>query len=74
MKVRIRDSSRRESYILKDVYSELKEALEAFNNKPLDIIAFHLHNAARKLDEIFGIGDIPERVLNDIFSNFCIGK
>ncbi|MGB9823906.1 MAG: tRNA uridine-5-carboxymethylaminomethyl(34) synthesis GTPase MnmE [Candidatus Hydrothermia bacterium] len=66
--------SRRESYILKDVYNELKEALEAFGNKPLDIIAFHLHNAARKLDEIFGIGDIPERVLNDIFSNFCIGK
>ncbi len=66
--------SKRESHILNDVYNELKEAFEAFGNKPLDIIAFHLHNAARKLDEIFGIGDIPERVLNDIFSNFCIGK
>ncbi|MEO0230341.1 MAG: tRNA uridine-5-carboxymethylaminomethyl(34) synthesis GTPase MnmE, partial [candidate division WOR-3 bacterium] len=66
--------SQRELHILKDTYNELREALDSINQKPLDIIAFHIQNSARKLDEIFGIGDIPERVLNEIFRNFCIGK
>ncbi|MEO0246606.1 MAG: tRNA uridine-5-carboxymethylaminomethyl(34) synthesis GTPase MnmE [candidate division WOR-3 bacterium] len=66
--------SQRELHILKDTYNELREALDSINQKPLDIIAFHIQNSARKLDEIFGIGDIPERVLNEIFRSFCIGK
>ncbi|MEO0243859.1 MAG: tRNA uridine-5-carboxymethylaminomethyl(34) synthesis GTPase MnmE, partial [candidate division WOR-3 bacterium] len=66
--------SQREVHILKDTYNELREALDSINQKPLDIIAFHIQNSARKLDEIFGIGDIPERVLNEIFRSFCIGK
>lgn len=66
--------SQREAHILKDTYNELKDALSSLNTKPLDIVAFHILNSAKKLDEIFGIGDIPEKVLSDIFSNFCIGK
>jgi Predicted GTPase len=66
--------SKRESHILFQAKSEIDVVLSNFNKMPLDIISFHLQNAFNSLNQIFGWGDIPERILNSIFSEFCIGK
>jgi tRNA modification GTPase len=66
--------SKRESHILSQAKSEIDEVLSNFNKMPLDIVSFHLQNAFNSLNQIFGWGDIPERILNSIFSEFCIGK
>jgi len=66
--------SKRESHILFQAKSEIDVVLSNFNKMPLDIVSFHLQNAFNSLNQIFGWGDIPERILNSIFSEFCIGK
>jgi len=66
--------SQRELFLLKEVKKEIEDAINSISTGPLDIVSFHLLNAIHRLNEIFGIGDIPEKILNDIFSNFCIGK
>ncbi|MDI6851947.1 MAG: GTP-binding protein, partial [bacterium] len=66
--------SRRETHLLSRAKIEIEEALSNFKKVPLDIVSFHLQNGFNSLNQIFGWGDIPERVLNSIFSEFCIGK
>ncbi len=66
--------SKRESYLLMAVKQEIEEILNNFGTITLDIVSFHLLNASNRINEIFGWGDIPERVLNSIFNEFCIGK
>jgi tRNA modification GTPase len=66
--------SKRESHLLSQAKSEIDKVLSNFNKMPLDIVSFHLQNAFNSLNQIFGWGDIPERILNSIFSEFCIGK
>jgi tRNA modification GTPase len=67
--------SRREEGLLLSSLMEVKEALKKLEEgMPLDIITHHLRESMKRIDEIIGIGDIPEAILNEIFSNFCIGK
>jgi len=66
--------SKRERQILSKAKIEIEEALSSFKKVPLDIVSFHLQNASNSLNQIFGWGDIPEKILNSIFSEFCIGK
>ncbi len=65
----------REKGLLLSARSDLEEALKVQKEGyPLDIVSFHIREAIFRLDEILGIGDIPERVLDRIFEEFCIGK
>lgn len=65
----------REKGLLLSAKSDLIEALKVHREGyPLDIVSFHLREAIFRLNEILGIGDIPERVLDKIFNEFCIGK
>ncbi len=65
----------REKGLLLSAKEDLKEALKVHGQGyPLDIVSFHIREAINRLNEIFGIGDIPERVLDRIFEEFCIGK
>ncbi len=65
----------REKGLLLSARSDLAEALRVKKEGyPLDIVSFHIREAIFRLDEILGIGDIPERVLDRIFEEFCIGK
>ncbi len=65
----------REKGLLISARNDLMEALKVHRDGyPLDIVSFHLREAIFRLDEILGIGDIPEKVLDKIFNEFCIGK
>ncbi len=65
----------REKGLLLSARSDLVEALRVQKEGyPLDIVSFHLRETIFRLYEILGIGDIPERVLDKIFNEFCIGK
>lgn len=66
--------SKREIHLLSQAKREIEEALINFKKVPLDIVSFHIQNAFNSLNGIFGWGDIPEKILNSIFSEFCIGK
>jgi len=66
--------SKRERHLLRAMKNELSEALENLNTVPLDIISFYLQNAFNYINEIYGWGDMPDRVLNSIFNEFCVGK
>ncbi len=52
---------------LGDFLSELRKAM------PLDVLATHLRDALDAIGEIAG-ETTPEDILNNIFSNFCVGK
>ncbi len=66
----------RELAILEDALSEIKEAKKLFDEgiEKLELVSFHLNEAYRKHRELLGFGELPEKVLNEIFENFCIGK
>ncbi len=63
-----------QAQVLEDVLSHLNEA-EKFVNEgfTLDFVSFAIKNALDDLSKLSG-ERIDEDVLNDIFSNFCIGK
>lgn len=53
--------------------SSLRQAAEAMNTETVDFAAIHLQAAAAALAEI--TGDQPtERLLDAVFSQFCVGK
>jgi len=67
--------SRREEGLLLSSLMEVKQALLKLDEgMPLEIITYHLRESIKRIDEILGIGDIPDAILNEIFSTFCIGK
>lgn len=59
------------SNALESISQSRKEALSSMNH--LDLVAFELSQAARFLDELVGAVS-TEEVLDEIFSNFCVGK
>ncbi|MEW6517200.1 MAG: tRNA uridine-5-carboxymethylaminomethyl(34) synthesis GTPase MnmE [candidate division FCPU426 bacterium] len=65
----------RQTMLLNDAVIEIKNALNIINyeNSKFDMILFHINVAIIKLSEIIGEVNNDE-ILNDIFSNFCIGK
>ena len=59
---------------LEKLNSSLKNTLNLCeNNSPTDIIAAELRLGLSNLDDIIGV-TTPEDILNNIFSQFCIGK
>lgn len=69
------DLSRREESLILSSLKEIEEGLSALKRGlPLDIITFHVEEALRKIDELLGIGEIDEAILDEVFSHFCIGK
>ena len=65
----------REILLLRGLRQELEKAQTlAKEQAPLDLIAFHIRAGIRQLDSILGYGDLPEEILNRVFSRFCIGK
>jgi len=60
--------------ILMKVSSNIAAAIEALEmGSPAEILAFELHEALHHLGEITG-ETCPEEILDEIFSQFCIGK
>ncbi len=60
--------------ILMKVSSNIAAAIEGFEAEaPPEILAFELHEALHHLGEITG-ETCPEEILDEIFSQFCIGK
>ena len=53
--------------------TEKNSSKEALEEKSEEIISEHLRQAIRSLERIIGNIDV-EDVLDNIFSNFCIGK
>jgi len=66
--------SQRERALLLEAGQEIASAIQGLGGIPLDLISFHVSMSLRKLNEIFGIKNIPEEILNSIFKDFCIGK
>ena len=59
---------------LEKLNSSLKNTLNLCeDNSPTDIIAAELRLGLSNLDDIVGV-TTPEDILNNIFSQFCIGK
>ncbi len=42
--------------------------------QPLEVVALVVREAVREMEELLGIEDLSEAVLDEIFSHFCIGK
>jgi len=51
---------------------EARERLAA--GQPLEVVALVVRDAVGELEELLGIEDLTEAVLDEIFSHFCIGK
>ena len=67
-------TNQRHIYAAQKAANHLLEGAQALKNQsPLDMIAVDLHDANATLGEITG-EDISERVLDAVFSNFCVGK
>ncbi len=55
--------------------SRLLEAHERLAaGQPLEVVTLVVREAVRELEELLGIEDLTEAVLDEIFSHFCIGK
>ena len=58
---------------LKSASAILRGALKAISSSPLDLIAIDLRKAQEAIGEITG-DSIDEKMLDSIFSQFCVGK
>lgn len=52
----------------------LVEALDALSSAPRDIVSSVVRRGLQSLGEVTGKGAVTDQVLEEIFSNFCIGK
>ena len=65
-------TSIRQELSFKKIQKELQEALEN-KEKNLEIIAHHLGSAIKEFDSLLGKTS-PDDILENVFSNFCVGK
>ncbi|MCD6471652.1 tRNA uridine-5-carboxymethylaminomethyl(34) synthesis GTPase MnmE [Candidatus Aerophobetes bacterium] len=64
----------RQKKILEKVKKNINRALQGIDkNLPRELISFELREGLKRLGEITG-KEINEKILNNIFSHFCIGK
>jgi len=63
----------RHEEIIKDAGESIKSALNALKIDPLEMVSLELQNANEKLGEITG-ETVNEKLLDKIFSEFCLGK
>jgi len=65
-------TSIRQEQSLKKIQEELKKALKN-KEENLEIIAHHLGDAIKEFDNLLGKTS-PDDILENVFSNFCVGK
>lgn len=66
-------TSMRQARIVEETRDSLERALGVLSGQPLELVALELREAWRKLGEITGETASGE-LLDQIFSEFCIGK
>ncbi len=67
-------TSKRQLEYLKRVEHNIIKALNSLKkNMPLDVISIDIRNGLEQLDELVG-RNFTEDLLDNIFSNFCVGK
>ena len=60
--------------LLKESLNSLESAIENINNNfPIDMVEIDIKESCLKLSEILG-ENYNENLLNELFSNFCLGK
>lgn len=64
----------KEKNLLKQAKVDLDEALTSLNEgRPVDLVEVHIRSAREKLGKLLG-EDLPEQILDKVFSDFCVGK
>lgn len=63
----------RQKKVIEEALKSTEEALKSSEILPVDILSEYIQNILEKLNELTG-EDIKEEILNEIFSNFCLGK
>ena len=66
-------TEKRHYYALKDSLEPLESAINAIGVQPLDLISYDVKACWEKLGEITGT-TASERIIDEIFSKFCVGK
>lgn len=66
-------SRERQRILLANAINYLKETLEATRSLDLALVAQLIHNAVDAMGEMTG-AIVNEEIINNLFSNFCIGK
>lgn len=65
--------SSRQAGLLFSVMEDIKRAEEFLSHSDYLGGVLHLREALKKIDDVFGVGSLPE-VIDSIFKKFCIGK
>ena len=66
--------SARQIGLIKSALNNLKDAISSIENgMPVDIINVDITNAYLRMCDVIGEGS-PEDIINNLFSNFCLGK
>ena len=63
----------RQKKVIEEALKSKEEALKSSEILPVDMLSEYIQNILEKLNELTG-EDIKEEILNEIFSNFCLGK
>jgi len=64
----------KEKNLLKQAKEDLEEALTSLDEgRPVELVEVHVRSAREKLGELLG-EDLPEQILDKVFSDFCVGK
>lgn len=67
--------SQRDLRLFESVRVRLEEARDRLGRgEPLEVVALVIREGVREVELLLGIEDLTEAVLDEIFSNFCIGK
>ena len=62
----------RQKKVIEEALKSTEEALKSSEILPVDMLSEYIQNILEKLNELTG-EDIKEEILNEIFSNFCLG-
>lgn len=63
----------RQKNIIKDTIELIEKTLKDIDSVPEDILSLNIQSIVNKLNELTG-ENVREEILNEIFSNFCLGK
>ena len=67
--------NKRQMLLISKMDKELETLILAIKRpENIDIISFLIRNNIRLIDELIGKDHVPEEILDELFSRFCIGK
>ena len=67
--------NKRQMLLVSKLDTELKTLILAVKRgENIDVISFLIRNNIRLIDELIGKDHVPEEILDELFSRFCIGK